>query len=33
MKIASLQMCSTTDLKDNVRRACDHIRNAAAEGA
>jgi N-carbamoylputrescine amidase len=33
MKIASLQMRSTTDLKDNVRRACDYIHQAAAEGA
>ena len=33
MKVAAVQMCSTTDVDDNVRRACDFIGRAAEAGA
>ncbi|GAA5234310.1 carbon-nitrogen hydrolase family protein [Verticiella sediminum] len=33
MRIASVQMCSSTDVQRNVARACEYIAQAAAEGA
>ena len=33
MKIAAVQMCSTTDRAENIRRACGYIAQAAQEDA